>query len=165
MANQAAAALENVRLFEEAQVSLQEMRASQRAYLKTSWDALTSERPTLGYVLGEEESDGQPEIAVPLVLREQKIGEINLSAEGDWTPEERSIIEAVATQAALALENARLVEESQASAARDHLLADITAKIWSATTIDTILQTAVRELGRALETDEAVIELKVEEGQ
>jgi GAF domain-containing protein len=152
-----------MRLFDEAQQSLQEMRASQRSYLKTSWDALSSERPTLGYVLGEEDSDGQPEVAVSLMLRDQKIGEITLNADSEWTPEERSIIEAVAAQAALALENARLVEESQAAAARDHLLADITAKIWSATTIDSILQTAVKELGRALETDEAVIELKVEE--
>jgi GAF domain-containing protein/HAMP domain-containing protein len=163
MANQVAAALENTRLYEDAQQSLTEMRSSQRSYLKTSWDTLTTERPSLGYTLGDDETPGLPGIAVPLVLREQKIGEINMTGDTDWTAEERSIIEAVAAQAALALENARLVEESQASAARDHLLADITAKIWSATTIDAILQTAIKELGRALETDNALIELKLEE--
>lgn len=162
MANQVVAALENARLYEEAQQSIQEMKAGQRSYLKTSWDTLSGERPGLGYTVGDEETDGEPEIAVPLTLRDQKIGEINLSGGVDWSADERSIVEAIATQAALALENARLVEESQASAARDHLLADITSKIWSATTIDGILQTAIRELGRALETDEATIELKVE---
>lgn len=161
MANQVVAALENARLYAEAQQSIQEMKAGQRSYLRTSWDALTSERPSLGYTVGDEDAD-EPSIAVPLTLREQKIGEISFAGGADWSADERSIVEAIAAQAALALENARLVEESQASAARDHLLADITSKIWSATTIDGILQTAIRELGRALETDEATIELRVE---
>jgi GAF domain-containing protein/HAMP domain-containing protein len=163
MANQVAAALENTRLYDEAQQSLQEMRSSQRSYLKTSWDAISSERPSLGYTLGDEEISETPDILIPLILRDQKIGEISMSGETDWTSEERSIVEAVAAQAALALENARLVEDSQASAARDHVLADITAKIWSATTIDAILQTAIKELGRALESDDALIELKLED--
>jgi GAF domain-containing protein len=163
IANQVAAAMENARLYNEAQQSVQEMKASQRSYLKTSWDALTSETPALGYAVGDEDVEGDTHISVPLTLRDQQIGEILLTGDSaGWTPEERSIIEAVAAQAALALENARLLEESQAAAARDHLLADITAKVWSATTIDGILQTAIRELGRALETDEAAIELKVE---
>ena len=163
MANQVAAALENARLYLEAQQSVQEMKASQKSYLKTSWDALTTETPDLGYTVGDDDPEREPDIRVPLMLREQTIGEINLTGgSADWTPEERSIVEAVAAQAALALENARLVEESQASAARDHLLADITSKVWSATTIDGILQTAIRELGRALETDEASIELKLD---
>jgi GAF domain-containing protein len=41
MVNQVVAALENTRLYSEAQQSLQEMKASQRSYLKTSWDKLT----------------------------------------------------------------------------------------------------------------------------
>ena len=163
MANQVATALENSRLYREAQQSVLEMKASQKNYLKTSWDALTAESPNLGYSIGDDDTEGGHDIRVPLTLREQIIGEISLTGGlTDWSTEERGIIEAVAAQAALALENARLVEESQAAAARDHLLADITAKVWSATSIDGILQTAIRELGRALETDEAAIELKVE---
>jgi GAF domain-containing protein len=81
----------------------------------------------------------------------------------DWTPEQRNLIESIATQAALALENARLVEESQSAAAREKLANEITAKIWSSTSVDAILQTTIRELGRALEATEATIEIKVEE--
>jgi hypothetical protein len=36
-------------------------------------------------------------------------------------------------------------------------------KIWASNSIDSILQTAVRELGRALEASEATIELKIDE--
>jgi GAF domain-containing protein len=161
IANQVAAALQNARLYDEAQQSLQEMKASQKTYLKTSWDALISQRPTLGYTVGDDAEDDSS-VTMPLTLRDQKIGEISLTGGGEWTAEERSIVEAVAAQAALALENARLVEESQSLAARDHLLADITSKVWAATTIDGILQTAIRELGRALESDEAAIQLKMD---
>jgi GAF domain-containing protein len=96
---------------------------------------------------------------VPLSLRDQIIGEINLAAEGDWTPEQRNLVEAIATQAALALENARLVEATQSTAQREHLLAEITGKVWSSPTREGILRTAVGELAAALGAERATIEL------
>jgi GAF domain-containing protein len=95
-------------------------------------------------------------------LREQAIGFLSLEGGQEWTTEERNLIEAVATQAALALENARLLEESQQLALRERLVAEITSKIWASPNIDLILQTAIKELGRALRADEATIELKIE---
>ena len=59
--------------------------------------------------------------------------------------------------------NARLFEESQQSALRERLSASIIQKIWSSNNIEGILQTAVREIGRALDASEAAIELKLEE--
>jgi GAF domain-containing protein len=79
----------------------------------------------------------------------------------EWTPEQRNLIESIATQAALALENARLVEESQSIAMRERLANEVTSKIWASTTIDSILQTTVRELGRALEAAEVNIEVSM----
>ncbi|MGC8856047.1 MAG: GAF domain-containing protein [Anaerolineae bacterium] len=163
MANQVAIALENARLYQEAQQNLKEMRTIQRQYLLSSWNALVDEKGNLGYTVGDEEMIGQASLEVPLTLRDQIIGEISLASEQEWTPEERNLIEAIATQAALALENARLLEESQKLAARDHLIAEVTGKIWSANTLDGILQTAIKELGRALDVSEARIELKIEE--
>ena len=71
-------------------------------------------------------------------------------------------MEAVATQAALALENAQLVEASQLTARREHMLAEITGKVWASPTIESILGTAVEELGQALDAEQASIELKME---
>jgi len=73
------------------------------------------------------------------------------------------LIEAVATQAVLALENARLLEDSQQTALRERLTADIANKIWASQNIDSILQTTIRELGRALRADEATIEIDTTE--
>ena len=44
---------------------------------------------------------------------------------------------------------------------REHQLAEITGRIWASTTIDGILQTALSELGQALDLSDATIELKM----
>lgn len=160
MVNQVAIAFENARLFQNAQRNIQEMQAIQRQYVIESWRPMT-ENKELGYEVGDAEASTAVRIQVPLTLRDEIIGQIDLA--GELTPEQKGLVEAVATQAALALENARLVEESQSSAARERLLAEITGKIWASSTMDGILQAAVREIGRALDASEATIELKVEE--
>jgi GAF domain-containing protein len=159
MANQISIALENSHLFTEAQQSLFEMNATQQQYLQGSWLALTSENK-LEYTVGNSLTDKQ-EIEVPLTLRDQTIGHINMAGSNEWTPEQKNLIESIAAQAALALENARLVEESQSIATRERLVNDITSKIWGSTTMDSILQTTVRELGRALEAAEVDIEVSM----
>jgi GAF domain-containing protein len=162
MANEVAIAFENARLFNEAQQSLNEMRATQRQYLQGAWSSLAAEQ-RLEYSLGEKEASGN-DISVPLLLRDQILGQIEMTGHDKWTIEQKNLIEAVATQAALALENARLVEESQSIAARERLANEIISKVWSSTTMDSILQTTVRELGRSLEASEISIELIVDEG-
>lgn len=157
MANQVAIALENSRLFQESQQNLVEMRATQRQYLQGAWSSLLEEKP-LEYELGDDESADR-QISVPLALRDQIIGQISMASTEEWTPEQRNLIETIATQAALALENARLVEESQTIASQERITNEIIAKIWSSNNTDNILQTAVRELGRALEAAEVDIEV------
>ena len=160
MANQVAIALENSRLFTEAQQSIREMEATQQQYLQRAWQSLAAEQ-NFEHTLGSNDPPGGQEIEVPLILREQIVGQINLSAAGEWSHEQKSLIESIASQAAMALENARLVEESQSVAMRERLANEVTAKIWSARTLDSILQTAVRELGRALEAAEVDIEVSM----
>ena len=163
MANQVANALENARLFQTSQNNLLELQAIQRQYVLESWKPLSSDED-LQYVVGDEDTPPDaPQLEIPISLRDEIIGQISLTGNTEWTPEQRNLIEAVATQAALALENARLVEESQSSAVHEHLLAEITGKIWASSTTDGILQAAVRELGQALDASEATIELTVEE--
>ncbi len=164
MANQVSVALENARSFQSAQQAIRDLNAIQQQYLMTSWKGFAEEKGTLDYAIGEAEpGEAISELEIPLTLRDQVIGGIQIAGTRDWTREERNMIEAIATQAALALENARLVEESQSSAHREHLVAEITGKIWTSPSVDAILQTAARELGRALESDEVTIELKVDE--
>ncbi|GAB4541080.1 MAG: hypothetical protein Fur002_08890 [Anaerolineales bacterium] len=160
MANEIAVAYENAKLYKEAQQSLIEMRATQQQYLQNAWSSLASDR-NMEYALGEQESDGQ-RTTLALALRDQIIGQIELTTLENLPPEHRELIESIATQAALALENARLVEESQSIAARERLANEIISKVWASATMESILQTTVRELGRALEVSEAEIHISMD---
>ncbi len=62
---------------------------------------------------------------------------------GPWLPQEVEVLEAIGEQLGIALENARLYEETQRLAQRERISSDVATKIWSSTNIDTILQTAV----------------------
>lgn len=104
-------------------------------------------------------------LIVPIVLRDQVIGVLGLEeieTGRGWTEDEKALIEDVADQMALAIENARLLEQTQRHAQRDRLIADITSRVRSSMHLETILQTAVRELGEALGTDRAVVQLSTD---
>jgi GAF domain-containing protein len=108
------------------------------------------------------EKTGQAAVVVPLSLRGEVIGALGLhEPEGGrrWTADEIALVEAVADQMALALENARLLAETQQRARRDRLIAAITAKVRSSRDPETILRTAVRELAAALGTDRALVQV------
>lgn len=162
MANGIATAIENSRLFQEVQQALAEMRATQRQYLQGAWDSLTSEK-AIEYEIGDNETINENSISIPLALRDQVIGKIEMANTSEWTTEQKNLVEAIVAQATLALENARLVEESQSTAAQERLTNEIIAKIWASSNMDNILQTAVRELGRNLEATEVEIELSMED--
>lgn len=161
MANGISIAIENSKLFQEAQQSIAEMRATQRQYLGTAWSNLSTER-SLSYALGDKDTEDVSPLEVPLALRNQMIGQIQLASSAEWSSEQKNLIEAIAAQATLALENARLVEGSQFTAAQEKLANEIVSKIWASPNMDGILQTAVRELGRGLEASEVEIEISME---
>jgi hypothetical protein len=62
---------------------------------------------------------------------------------------------------ALAIENACLLDETRQRAEQERIVANITAQVRSSMDAETILQTAVRELGAALGADRAFVKLGV----
>ncbi len=113
---------------------------------------------------GADDGAGRATLAVPVSLRGEVLGVLGLhEAEGGrwWTEEEIALVEAVADQMALAIENARLLEETRRRGERERLVADISAKVRASTDVDTILYTAIRELGRALRASDGLIRLDV----
>ena len=162
MANQVAIALENARLYQESQNNLKEMQSIQKQYLLDTWSKIPNTE-NLEYSVGDNTDLRAHKTEISLALRDQSLGTIQLTTDEDISPEERMLIDAVASQAAIALENARLVNESRQLANRERLMAEISSKIWTSTTIDGVMQTVVKELGRVLDTTRAVIELKSDE--
>lgn len=162
MASHVAIALENARLYQEAQQNIREMHVIQQQYVLAGWSGIATSPEELEYGVGDEPDEKDNQVEIPISLRDQIMGEIRLGNPEEWSPEQENLVNAVATQAAVALENARLVSESRQTALRERMLAEINSKIWSSATIDGILQTAAKELGRRLDASSATIELKIE---
>jgi GAF domain-containing protein/HAMP domain-containing protein len=162
MAGQVAIALENARLFQEAQQVIRELRTVQQQYLFEGWSGFSEANEKLEYRIGDEDDDDARKLEVPISLRDQILGQIMLEGQKEWTADQQSLVDAVATQAAIALENARLVSESRQIALRERMAAEINAKIWTSATIDGVLQTVIKELGRRLNASSATIELNID---
>jgi GAF domain-containing protein len=172
-ANQVAITVENRRLYEDTQTSLREVSALYRSFTREAWERTLQARPTLseydyvavpGTRVESHDGDGSG-MRVPLRLRDQDIGYLELAgSEQTWTEQTRTLVETVSAQVALALESARLFDQTQRLAGRERLVNEITSRIRASSTVPGILQTAARELAAALNVPHAVarIELKRE---
>jgi GAF domain-containing protein len=86
-------------------------------------------------------------------VRGQWIGSLQLGEDQQsrtWSEEDLHLIRAVADQVGQALENSRLLEETQRRAEREHLVSEITTKLRASNDPQVILQTAMKELREAL---------------
>ncbi len=63
----------------------------------------------------------------------------------------------IAIQVALAVENARLLEESQRRALREQTVNDLSSRFSRSLNVDTLLQNAVRELHRIPQVSEVSV--------
>ena len=191
LADQVAIAIENARLFSEAKSALNESRALFEKYTQQEWSSFARQAKQTGYIFDGknvfplERSQKRSTtrtvlqtgslsleketatVAIPLKLRGQTIGVLDVRSkkgERTWKQDELTMLQAAAERAALALENARLVESAQRRAARERAIGDISARIGSASQLESILQTAVEELGRKLGgATEVTLEITPEE--
>ena len=177
LADQVAIAIENARLFSESRVALIESQGTFDKYVRQEWSSFTRQVKQTGFIydgkrVNAMEGDRQIEkrknvlqtgrlslekvssaISIPIKLRGQTIGMIDVrskSGQREWTQDEITLLEAAAERAALALENARLVDGAQRRAAREHAIGEISTKIGTFSDMSAILQTAVEELGRRI---------------
>lgn len=90
----------------------------------------------------------------------KKIGAIKLKRRGistSWSEREQQLVEKIADQVALALENSRLVDEAQKSAMRDQMIANVSTQIRETLDIEAVARTAATELRRVFDLKEAEI--------
>lgn len=177
LADQITLALENTRLLAASQQAVAEMQRLYSEQAREAWARLVSGGALAYRYTGVEVLPLQQAPAVmreghrleiPLKLREEVLGSITLERpahQAAWTEDERLIAEAIAEQAALALENARLIAETRLRAARESMTAEIAARMRETLDIEKVLQIAVQDLGRALGAVEVNIRLVEQEEQ
>jgi GAF domain-containing protein/HAMP domain-containing protein len=189
MADQVAVALDNARLFTEAEKSLEAERRAYGQLNRAAWLELLRTQPDLGfmshaqgtvpagdlwrpemkaalqadYTVMDEESGRR--LAIPLRVAGQVIGVVDgrkPDGSGNWTAEEIGLLEALADQLSVALEGARLYQDTQRRAAREQLVGQVTARMRESLDVDMVLKTAVREMRDALGIAEVEVHLTSE---
>ena len=191
LADQVSIAIENARLFGEARNALAESKSVFEKYTRQDWSNFVNQVKHTGFVFDGKHIvpiDNQTKrehiktaiqtgrfslerasamVAVPIKLRGQTIGVLDVRSKKGarvWTQDEITLLEAAAERAALALENARLVDSAQRRASRERAIGEISARIGAVNDVEAILQTAVEELGRKIGgAAEVILEMDSEE--
>jgi GAF domain-containing protein len=191
LADQIAIAIENARLFSESREALKASEETFTRYVQREWSSFTSQAKSTGYVFDGsrttplDSKDRQKRIqtlpqtgrltlekdakdlAIPIRLRGQIIGYLDVKPKNNtrkWTQDDMILLEAAAERAALALENARLVETAERRASRERTIGEISTKIGAVSDLDAIMQAAVEELGRKIgSAAEVTLELDTEQ--
>lgn len=171
MADQVALAIDNAILLEESRSALLQLEAINASSAANIWKSRLQEGSRgftytpLGVTPISSNNDdrltkNQKTISIPLNLRGKSIGAISLERkvnDPNWAESEREMAERVASQVALAIENARLLEESQRRAAREQKVSEFSNRFSRSLDVDALLQNAVRELRSLPQVEEVSV--------
>ncbi len=105
-------------------------------------------------------------VIVPISVGERVIGALFVGRRrpSKFSPELVRGYEALAGQAAVALESLRLLDETRRRAEREGLISSISARMRATLDVETVLQTAAQEIGERLGLAELVVRVGVDEG-
>ncbi len=182
LADQVSIAIQNAQQFEQTRHALNESELLSRQFIQSGWQQFTQHRNLVGIrhtgtrasllykKSGNDEgpSDGSrskikargTSLSLPIKLRGEVIGSVDIHAPDSrpWDQDELDIVTAIIERAAIAMENARLLAESQKRAAKERTIGEISSKISVQSDINELLKTAAQELGRTLPGAEIAIQ-------
>jgi GAF domain-containing protein len=188
LTDQVAVAISNARLFQQAQENLKALRRVFGQISHEAWAELLRVQPDLGYrrdrrgtspvSASEKPATGTADtipypstekkngatLVRPIRVREMVVGTINArKAQGaaEWTSAELNLLEALVGKLAVALEDARLYQETQRRAHHERITRQITEKVRANPNVQAISQTAAKELVQALKATRGFAQLNL----
>lgn len=189
LADQTAMAISNARLVEQVQQTAEVERRMYGAQTGAAWQNLLRASQSLGFYSNERTTAPagdlwQPEmktalqtggtiqdphnaqwLAVPVKVRDEVIGVIDFakpSTGGAWTAEEIALMESLTEQLGIALESARLYQDTQRRAARERVLREFADQMQRASDIQTLIRATAEELNRILGGSRSYVRLGTE---
>ena len=177
LADQVSIAIQNSRLYEETQEALAQSQILLHQFTQAGWSEFTRKQRLTGIrrskskatllkePLAADKLNDDNNLNLPINLRGQKIGALKVSApeKREWTQDDIDIASAIIERAAIAMENARLLDNAQRRATRERVIGDISASISTFSDMEGILRTAVQQLGRRMGGAEVTLELGYEQ--
>ncbi len=102
---------------------------------------------------------GQYLLLAPIRIQNRNVGVLSFEKSDPWAEEQVELARFVVEQLDLALDNARLLEETRLRAMQERARSDIVGRVRAMTSTDAILRNAARELGLALQVERSRIQL------
>ena len=170
LSEQVSVAIQNARSFQESQEALAQAEMISLQLSEQQWSKFLTHQAIGGYhfdgveakqIKSKSEQAIPHSLSVPLLLRGIKIGTLKLNDPDPnriWTDDEISLVQATADRTALAIENARLLQDAQKRAAKERTIGEISSKIGSLVNLENIIQTTIEELGSTLPGTEIAIQ-------
>jgi len=173
LSDQIAIAIENARLLDETQAAIIQLEALTSIRTQEAWNQKLREHgraftyTPLGLRAEKIPQDKGKAMSAPIVLRGRKIGNISIArkGEGKWSQLDEGLLEEVASQVGLAVDNIRLLEEATQRARQEQTVGKLAARFSQSLDLDTLLQTAVRELGQLPDVAEVSVFISPEDGK
>lgn len=170
LADLVAISIDNVRLINETKNLVFQLEATTSLQTHETWTKFTSRhKPSYQYtpagvrpLFSKNKLEGKDGLRIPLTLHGQNIGGIVLKRKGiaaSWSDRERILVEKIADQVALALDNSRLVDETKKNAMRNQVIANISASVRQTLDVESVIRTATTELRRVFDLKEAEISI------
>lgn len=178
MADQLAVALDNARLFTEHQAALEAERRAYGELSREAWRKLADTHQTVGFLRNKRgifrvssrryiqmettpDENSSTTLAMPIKIRGQVIGMIDARKDetSKWTDEDVQLMKALAEQLSMALDGARLYQDTQRRAEQERLMSEVAGRVRETLDLETVLKTAAQEIRQALGLPEVVVRL------
>ncbi|MEA3350842.1 MAG: cache domain-containing protein [Chloroflexota bacterium] len=189
MTDQVAIAIDNARLLAKSEAALEAERRAYGELSQEAWNKLSrgqtipryiSNAPGIAYPIKEQQQtqtlqaiqNGQIiqkddlTAIVPIESHGQILGGLRLRKpedSGAWTQTQVELVETLSEQLSVALESARLYQDTQRRAAREQLTGEIATHLRETLDIETVLATAAQELRDALGIATAEVWIEAEQ--
>lgn len=187
LADQIAVAITNFRLFSQLERSLEIERRVSGELTQEAWQKILSSQAILGFlgdaqgivpvddvwepqmrqaaltgqVVSGVDEESSHLLAIPIRVRDDVVGVIDGSKPDGtaWTADEIQLLETLTEQLGVALDSARLYQDTQRRAAREGVIREISDEMQRATDMDSLLRITAEALNQALRSSRVYVHM------